>query len=223
MWNENLKWLVLFFAFLKRILLWTRIVAKNGKYLLYEYRGSIQACRGGVTKPKYIWIWMWQQMWKATRRASRDTSAVKGRLGKMGTYCWVGQGTGWQRAGESPGYLMSSWSLLVRLGIRESKAPETSGKVLNNENLLSVKEDQEWEHLNKPNVYKSVGHDAVHHWPTWLGGHSQFFERLWQSGEAPEDWKKARFIPVFKNGKKRDLGNYRPVRLTWSLRRWWSK
>lgn len=143
---------------------------------MYEYRGSIQACRGGVTKPKYIWSWMWQQMWKVTRRASRDTSAVKGRLGKMGTYCWVGQGTGWQRAGERPGYLMSSWSLLVRLGIRESKAPEASGKVLSNENLLSVKEDQNREHLNKPN--KSVGHDAVHHWPTWLGGHSQFFERL---------------------------------------------
>lgn len=58
------------------------------------------------------------------------------------------------------------WSLLVRLGIWESKAPETSGKVLSNENLPSVKEDQDKEHLNKLNMYKSTGHDGMRHWPT---------------------------------------------------------
>lgn len=35
------------------------------------------------------------------------------------------------------------------------------------------------------------------------------FEKLWQSGDVPEDWKKANVILVFKKGKEEDLGYYR--------------
>ena len=52
--------------------------------------------------------------------------------------------------------------------VEESKAPETSGKVLSNEKLPSLKEDQDREHLNKPNMYKSMGHGGMHHWPMSL-------------------------------------------------------
>lgn len=34
------------------------------------------------------------------------------------------------------------------------------------------------------------------------------FERLWRSGEVPEDWKKANVTPVFKKGEREDTGNY---------------
>ncbi|PKU46357.1 rna-directed dna polymerase from mobile element jockey- hypothetical protein [Limosa lapponica baueri] len=43
---------------------------------------------------------------------------------------------------------------------------------------------------------------------------SIIFERSWRTGEVPEDWRKAKVIPVFKKGKKEDRGNYRPVSLT---------
>ncbi|GAB0204345.1 mitochondrial enolase superfamily member 1 [Grus japonensis] len=43
---------------------------------------------------------------------------------------------------------------------------------------------------------------------------SIILEKLWQSGEAPTDWKKGSRTLIFKKGKKEDPGNYRPVSLT---------
>ncbi len=34
-----------------------------------------------------------------------------------------------------------------------------------------------------------------------------------QSGRFPEEWKKAKIVPIFKKGERRELGNYRPVSL----------
>lgn len=39
-------------------------------------------------------------------------------------------------------------------------------------------------------------------------------ERLWKLGEVLEDYKTTMVTPVFKKGKEKDPGNYRPVRLT---------
>ena len=33
-------------------------------------------------------------------------------------------------------------------------------------------------------------------------------------GEVPEDWRRAKVVPIFKKGKKEEPGNYRPVSLT---------
>jgi len=43
---------------------------------------------------------------------------------------------------------------------------------------------------------------------------AMIFERSWQSGEVPGDWKKGNMVPTFKRGRKEDPGNYRPVSLT---------
>jgi len=40
------------------------------------------------------------------------------------------------------------------------------------------------------------------------------FEKSWQSGEVPGDWKKGSVTPIFHLCRKDDPGNYQPVSLT---------
>lgn len=46
-----------------------------------------------------------------------------------------------------------------------------------------------------------------------VGSLSIIFQRSWESGEVPVNWKLAN-VPVFKKGRKEDPGNYRPFSLS---------
>ena len=82
-----------------------------------------------------------------------------------------------------------------------------------------VSKDQVCDHLRNPNIHKSVGPDEMQPRVLRELAHitakppSMVFEKSWQSGEVPGDWKKGNTIPICKKGKKDDPGNYQPVGL----------
>ncbi|KFR10035.1 hypothetical protein N306_13476, partial [Opisthocomus hoazin] len=85
----------------------------------------------------------------------------------------------------------------------------------------TVREDQVCDHLWNLNILKSMRPDKMH--PKVLGEVADVvakrlsikFEKSWQSGEVPGDWKKRNIVPIFKKkGRKEDPGNYQPVSLT---------
>ncbi|KAK4830010.1 hypothetical protein QYF61_008273 [Mycteria americana] len=43
---------------------------------------------------------------------------------------------------------------------------------------------------------------------------SIIYQQSWLTGEVPDNWRLANVTPIYKKGRKEDLGNYRPVSLT---------
>ena len=74
--------------------------------------------------------------------------------------------------------------------------------------------------LHHLDTHKSMGLDGIH--PRVLRELvevltkplSIIYQQSWLTGEVPVDWRLANLTPVYKKGRKEDLGNYRPVSLT---------
>ncbi|GAB0186020.1 mitochondrial enolase superfamily member 1 [Grus japonensis] len=84
----------------------------------------------------------------------------------------------------------------------------------------TVGEDQVREYLRNLKVHKSMGPDELYLWvlrelaEEVARSLSIIFEKSWQSGEVPADWKRGNITPIFKKGKMEDPGNCRLVSLT---------
>ncbi|GAB0184683.1 mitochondrial enolase superfamily member 1 [Grus japonensis] len=99
-------------------------------------------------------------------------------------------------------------------------AQVTEGRDWENAEPPTVGEDQVREHLRNLKVHKSTGPGEMR--PQVLRELAAevarplaiIFEKSWQSGEVPANWKRGNKTPIFKKGKKEDPGNYRPVSLT---------
>ena len=68
--------------------------------------------------------------------------------------------------------------------------------------------------------HKSMGPDRIHTRAlrelvdVISGPLSIIYQWSWSSGEVSNDWRLANVMPIYKKGRKKDPGNYRPIRLT---------
>ncbi|CAM4659528.1 unnamed protein product [Caretta caretta] len=184
-----------------------------------EYINIARACRNGIRKAKS----------HLELQLARDVKS-----NKKGFFRYVGNK---KKAKESVGPLLNEGGNLVTEDVEKANvlnaffASVFTNKVSSQTTALgstawggggqpSVKEEVVRDYLEKLNVHKSMEPDALH--PRVLKELADvtaeplaiIFENSWQSGEVPEDWKKANVVAIFKKGKTDDPGNYRPVSLT---------
>ncbi|XP_059698166.1 triadin isoform X3 [Haemorhous mexicanus] len=107
--------------------------------------------------------------------------------------------------------------------IKEKEEKTTAKKQLKDEkpkvkedprhqNLTSGK-DRVQNRLRNLKVYKSMGPDKIQPWVLKELAEevamplSNIFEKSWQSGGVPTDWKRGNIVPIFKKGDKEEPGN----------------
>ncbi|GAB0177099.1 mitochondrial enolase superfamily member 1 [Grus japonensis] len=101
-----------------------------------------------------------------------------------------------------------------------TQVAEGKGRDWENEEPPTIGEDQVRDHLRNLKVHKSMGPDEMHLWvlrelaDEVAKPLSITSEKSGQSGEVPTDWTRENITPIFKKGKKNDLGNYKLVSLT---------
>ncbi|KAK4824856.1 hypothetical protein QYF61_020229 [Mycteria americana] len=95
-------------------------------------------------------------------------------------------------------------------------SPELEDHECGNSGFPFVETEIVRDQLYQLNIHKSMGPDGIH--PRVLkelgdvmaGTLLIIYQRSWESGEVPADWKLPNVIPIYKKGMREDPGNYRP-------------
>ncbi|CAM5091337.1 unnamed protein product, partial [Natator depressus] len=190
-----------------------------GQMTREEYKNIARGCRSEIRKAKsYLEL-----------QLARDIKS-----NKKGFFRYVSNK---KKVKESVGPLLNEGGNLVTEDVEKANvlsaffAPVFTNKVSSQTTALgstawggsdqpSVEKEVVRDYLEKLDEHKSMGPDALH--PRVLKELADaiaeplaiIFENSWQSGEVPDDWKKANVVPIFKKGKEEDPGNHRPVSLT---------